>query len=139
MSSESNTLDEAADLVVKHFLAGWGATSTVLLEGETEPAPGTEWCRATIRHRFAGQETLGKRGSRRYERRAAFIVQLFVPENRGSKLLSQRMQQCLTLFEGERITGSSIHFGDVRPEERGQDRKWLAANVEVEFTYTERK
>jgi len=139
MSSESNTIDEAADLVVKHFLTGWGATSVVLLEGETEPSPDVEWCRASIRHRGAGQETLGQRGSRKFERRAALFIQIFIPEGTGTKTLSQRMQQCMTLFEGERITGSTVHFNDVRPEERGQDKKWLAATVEVEFTYVERK
>lgn len=139
MSSDSNTLDEASHLLVKHFLDGWGSTSLALLEGENEPAPGSEWCRVTIRHRAAGQETLGNKGSRRFERKGAVIVQLFVPENKGSDALSKQMQACMNLFEGERITGSSIHFGDVLPHERGQDRKWLAANIEAEFTYTERK
>lgn len=138
----SNTTPEAEDLVVKYFLADWGNTSPVFLEGENskEPEDGSiEWCRLTIRHMNAGQETLGGQGERKFNRDALAIVQLFMPENQGKRLLSTRMQTVLTIFEGKRILGSSVRFNTVRPQERGQDKKWLSANVEAEFSYTERK
>lgn len=138
----SNTTPEAEDLVVKHFLAGWGNTSLVFLEGENskEPDDGSiEWCRFTIRHLNAGQETLGQPGNRKFNRDAVAHVQLFMPENQGKRPLSSRMQLALNIFEGVRILNSSIRFNTVRPQERGQDKKWLSADVEAEFSYTERK
>lgn len=134
----SQTVQSAADLVVKHFLEEWGNTSLAVLEGEAGASPGTEWCRLTIRQSIAGRGTMGKPGSRRFERNAIAIVQLFVPDNEGTKTLNSRIQKVLDIFEGQTLPGG-VWFGQVVTQERGSEGKWLAANVEASFTYEERK
>lgn len=133
------TISEASDAVVKHFLAGWGDRSPVILDNEAEGQPDQNWVRLTVRHRGAGQETLGRPGNRRFERRAAAYVQLFLAQDAGRKLADEWTQAVLDIFEGVSLAGTSVHFGDVIPRERGPDGKWYGVTVEATFTYDETK
>lgn len=133
------TVNEATDAVVKHFLAGWGVLSPVFLDNEAGDQPLTGWVRFVVRHRDAGQETLGSTGNRRFERRASAIVQMFAPPDTGRKALDVWTQAALDIFEGVSLAGTSIHFGNVIPRERGPDGKWEAVTVEATFVYTETK
>lgn len=134
----SLTVDQANDLVARRFLEVWNNRSLVALEGEAGGSPEQEWVRLTLRQTVANQGTMGKPGSRRFMRQGLAIVQLFVPDNQGTQLLSQRVQGVLDAFEGVTLPGG-VWFGQVVTQERGTEGKWLAANVEASFNYEERK
>lgn len=133
------TVNEAADAIVRKFLDAWGDTSPVVLDNEDQGQPGTSWVRLSIRHSGANQETLGRTGNRRFERRAKVFVQMFLAQGTGRKTADAWTATVMGIFEGARLPGTSVCFGDVVPNERGPDGEWYAVTVEASFTYDEIK
>jgi hypothetical protein len=136
------TQNEARKAVYEAFVAEWDDLTPYTLDNEDFDAPETgPWVRLAVRHTDAGQETLGPDGSRRFFRRASALVQVFVPINKGTFDMDAYTSAARDVFEGVRLVGTTVRFGDVVVRETGPDRerKWYQAVVEAPFQYDETK
>jgi hypothetical protein len=133
---------EANEKIAQLFVDTWTTTGhEYTLENEKfDPPDDAPWARFTSRISASSQDTLGVEGSRKFERSGSVLIQIFVPTNSGSKVSKELAGVLLQAFEGQRITGTTIHFLDVIPRETGPDgNKWYQTIVEVNFNFYETK
>lgn len=141
MTSTSTTIKEAKVAIANAFLAGWaplGFPAELPNEKFTKPSD-SPWARLTIRHNSGTQYTLGKDGTRKFERGGTVFVQIFTPDEEGGGRATDLMAAVLDIFEGERISGTTVCFRDVIPRETGPDGKWYQVTIEATFDYIEVK
>jgi len=138
----AGTLAGVRELLYERFAAAWTfGVTTYCFDNETfdPPVEGT-WARVSVRHLDSSQESLGKAGTRRFNRRALLFVQLFAKLNAGVKDLDDKTQVVRTAFEGARINsaGEDIRMNAVGVTEIGPtDDGWYQYNVEAAVDYTE--
>ncbi len=134
------TFSEAREAIYKEFLAAWPGTTPLTFDNEkfTPPAE-SEWARLSVRHLTATQETLGSVGNRKFARFGLVFVQIFCPLNQGLTASDVLVIIAQSVFEGERITGTTIRFLDVNVQEQGRDNDSFSIVVEANFEYDETK
>lgn len=141
MSADSSTLNEVRAAIYQRFLNEWANLTPHVFDneqfaGNLDPK-GESWVRLSVRNLNSTQETLGKAGGRKYERKAMAFLQIFVPPNTSTKEADQIMQAGMDLFEGRSIPGTSINFNDVVPRELGniEDGRWWGSTITANFAY----
>ena len=134
------TLPEAREAIYEEFATGWGTLTEYTLDNEKfEPPKHDPWARVSVRHTDGGQETLGTVGSRKFSRTGSVFVQIFTPENSGLSGADALLPIARAIFEGSRITQTTIRFLNVVAREIGLDGKWYQTMVEAAFEYDETK
>lgn len=136
------TLNQAREAIYAAFVADWsvGPASAYTFDNEKfDPPEGAPWARLSVRHRGAGQETLGRPGARRFARRGAAFVQVFVPEDTGTADADSLTARARAIFEGVTLAGTTVRFQDVIVRETGVDGVWYGMMVEAIFEYDETK
>lgn len=132
------TINEARETVYERVRDLW--TDTVFtFEGDEFKEPESDpWLRVSVRQRGGGQSTLGGVGNRRFRREASVHGQVFVPLQEGLKQNDTLAKTFNDLFEGvPRISG--LEFGNGGVSEIGPSGNKQQYNVEIEFSYQERK
>ena len=128
----------AEEAIYQAFQDGWGATSAFTFDNEKfDPPEDDKWVRVAIRGNDSNQETLGKEGNRRFERSGILFIQCFTPENQGIKDANTLAKTAREIFEGKRISGTTIYFLSGTSRKIGPDGKWYQLNVEIPFRYDE--
>ena len=133
-------ITEAREAIYQAFNTAWAAETPLAFDNDGfDPADGVaEWVRLSVRHRLAGQETLGSPGNRRFYRQGAAMVQVFVQPNTGTLRAGQLVRKAMRAFEGSSLAGTTVRFGSVIPREIGNDTEgWYQFQVEAEFEYDE--
>lgn len=137
------TPDQAASAIYAEFLAQWGTSTRVVLDGQgdqTEPGPGVEWVRVSFRDYAGGQHTLGPIGSRKYRRLGAAWVQTFVPVERGRGRGTTLAHAARAILEGRTLgLELSTYDGVVTQVPLPRGEKSYQTNVEVRVAYDETK
>lgn len=133
------TLNEAREAMYQALYSAWSGTTPIQFDNEDyDPPRGGEWARLTVRHQDSGQDTLGAKGNRKYERSGIAWTQVFVPKNTGTARADVLATLARETFEGERLAGTTVYFTDVIVREVGAtDDGWYQVNVEANFTYHE--
>lgn len=133
------TSNEAKQAINDRFIAEWGVKTTYSLPNEpfTQPTPDLPWVRLTAINVDGGQETLGKKGNRKYERQGIIIANVFTPLEEGTSLGDALATDIQNIFEGERFNGVTVNNSRVR--EKGVEDQWYHTIMEADFIYYERK
>lgn len=133
------TPNEAREAIEERFVAQWAARTLFTFENEKfkEAGADTPWVRLSVRHFGGGQETLGPKGQRKYQRIGAIIAQVFTPLVKGMKAGATYAQDIRGIFEGERF--SDVYAWNGRVLEIGPDGKHYQTNIEIDITYEEKK
>lgn len=139
MTSTGQNAARAA--IYDKFIAAWGATTPVVRDNEkSDEFDGlTAWVRLSVRHFGRAQNTLGEAPTRQFGRVGAAFVQIYVPINDGTSNADLLSNSAAAVFEGERISGTSVCFKDVNVSEQGREGNWYTVLVEAEFEYFEEK
>jgi hypothetical protein len=136
----SITLNEAREAIYLRFSTNFSGVSSsrVSFENEefAEPDEGS-WVRITIRVIGRGQNTLGKRGNRKFRTKAILYAQVFTEFNTGTQEAESLMKEIADIFEGESFSG--VDFTDALQRTGIEDDKWKISNVEAEFDFDEIK
>jgi hypothetical protein len=131
------TQAQAREAIYLRFTTQWGTRTTSTFENETfdDTKQEVSWVRLSVRHTGGGQDTLGKKGSRKYRRAGLIQVQIFTPKDAGLDEADGHVAVLKTIFEGESFSG--VDCNDLFPRERGEDGKWYLTVVECDFDYDE--
>lgn len=132
------TINEAREVVYERVRSLW-TQSIFTFDGNAFVEPKSDpWIRVSVRQRGGGQITLGGVGNRRYQRDASVHGQVFVPTGVGLEENDTLARTFRDLFEGvPRIGG--LEFNDGSIMEIGPKGNKQQHNVEIEFSYHERK
>lgn len=144
------TVNEATEAIYQRWVDNTSLDSAnYTFENEGfDPPPLEDWARLVVRHQEGGQETLGASGNRIFERRGQVMIQIFTPAPDPSSAgapggragLDALMQEAMTIFEGERVSGTTLRFTGVSdPREIPSDGKWMGLVIGFPFVYTETK
>ena len=132
------TPSQAKLAITDLFVTEWADRTPYTKDNEEfKPDDIPTWVRLTIRHTGGNQETLGKKGNRKYERRGIITVSVFTPIETGtydSDILSKAAQD---IFEGENFGGVVVNDTNIR--EIGANDKWYQVLMEANFHYNELK
>ncbi len=133
------TLNEAKQAVNDRFKTLWGTKTTYSLPNEpfTQPTPDESWVRLTVLNVGGGQESLGKVGNRRFERRGIIIVNVFTPLEEGTFGGDTLASEVQTIYEGTKFDGITVN--DSRIREKGVEDQWYHTIMEADFIYYEIK
>jgi hypothetical protein len=133
------TLSEAKKAINDRFIASWGATTTYTFANEefSQPTADQSWVRLTMINYDGGQETMGKKGSRRYERYGLIIANIFTPIEAGTSKGDELGTALQVLFEGERFNGVVVNNSTIR--DKGVEDQWYHTMFEAEFIFYETK
>lgn len=136
----------AREAVYQAFVDGWTAPGAVSENYQYtadnlnfKPPNEEPWARISVRHNGSTQQTLGPKGSRKFSRFGSAYVQLFTPTNLGTATADELSELVRGIFEGERLSGTTLWFQDVIIREAGVDGDWFQVVVEAEFEYDETK
>jgi hypothetical protein len=132
------TIDQAREAVYERWRVLWAARTIWTFENEkfTEPK-GAVWVRVSVRNLAGGQKSQGPKGSRKYERKAAIYLQIFVPKETGMDDSGNHAEYALGIYEGESFSGLFCFDGSVR--ELPDEEVWQSTLVEIFFDYEEIK
>lgn len=140
---------EVQETLYQRWAAGW-------VDGDAEPLtpfcfanekfdpPDAPWARVSARRLPGGQASLGKPGSRRFDRAGLLFIQLFEPpagsgegETGGVGRASDLAERAAGLFEGCRFEPHAIRFAEVEPTDAfmSDNGRWWAVVVEGRFDY----
>lgn len=143
------TISQAREAVYAAFLTEWNNRTPVALDNEEFKVEDqindttgemTSWVRLTMRHLAGGPETLGGRGNVKYQRTGQVLAQIYTACNNGTLEADALMQTILDVYDGQRLTGTTVRFNGAVPLEEGvPDGDWYRASVEVAFVYDETK
>lgn len=96
------------------------------------------WARHAVMHRDGAQRTFGE--TSRFEREGFVFVQVFAPKDfaRGFETAEALAVVARNAYEGKQ-TPSGVWFRSATHREVGSAEPWWQFNVDIEFTYEERK
>lgn len=142
----STTFAEAKIALHAHFIAEWvigpDPRTPYFFDDEPFDPPDAPWAKFVVQHSSAFQETLGGCGNRKFARTGRAIVMLRKPPLiGGTDAMDQLIMPAMRLFEGRRLSGTSLWFKNVVPNDIGQpkDGRWYEATVTADFEYSEIK
>lgn len=135
------TLSQAKEAVYLRFTTNFTGLSAdrIALDNEDfeEPISG-DWVRLVVRSQERVQETLGKKGNRRFRSRALVFVQVYTETDTGVKQSDVLATEVRDIFEGVSFSGLDFQEG-VTVRETGPDGRWYQSIVEAPFDYDEIK
>lgn len=132
------TQPQAVEAILQHWATAWAATTPYGFDNEVlDPPPLPPWARVTVRHTAGNQETLGEAGNRKFASFGTVFVQLFDRLDQGRAALDILAQQAKIVFQGTRITGTTVRFLNVFTRDVGRDDDLFQIAVEANFEYDE--
>jgi len=134
------TFVEATEAIYQRFVDNFTGVSLANITFDNEefdPTDSTGWVRLVVRNLGRDQETLGKKGNRRFKTPALALVQVFTPANTGIKQAGTLAQEAADIFEGESFSGLDFQSAPISPG--GPDKKWYQLVVEAQFDFDEIK
>lgn len=135
------SLNEARESIYQLFNTGWGTETAIVFDQETFDGADDEWVRLSVRHLGSTQDTFGTAGNRKFERQGTAFVELFFrPDPVTAQTEIDRLaQKAKDIFEGNRISGTTLRFNDTPIRELGIVDEWYVVVVDAAFLYNETK
>ena len=130
---------EALSAVYTRFRTLWGIRTdiaTVNVKFDTENRD-LEWVRLSVTPSQNYQQTLGGKGTRKFQRTGIITVQIFVPIQTNILVSTSLSDEVLSIFEGEKFNGVVCNNSNVTPI--GRDGKWYQTNVNIDYNFIETK
>lgn len=132
------TPDQAREYINARFITEWANETPIILDNEsTEALNDDPFVILSIRHTIGGQESLGSRGNRKYNRRGLILLKINTLSDTGTKQADDLAYRAMEILEGERFNGIMTDNGVIR--ELLPDGKWYSVLVEIGFFYEETK
>lgn len=131
------TPDEARVAIIKRFNTMWNGATPIILSGEAVDSYSDPFVILSIRHTTGGQESIGARGNRKYNRRGIIFVKINTPSDSGTKQADDLAHNVMTILESERFDG--VMTDNAVINETLPDGKWYSLIVEIGFFYEELK
>jgi hypothetical protein len=134
------TLSVAREAIYNVFNVAWANRTDLTFDNEKfTPPEDKSWVRLAVRHQDSSQETLGAVGNRKFLREGIAFIQVFTVMNTGVKSSDDLVEIARAVYEGTRISGTTIRFKDVIAREVGVDKSWFLVVIEAIFEYNETK
>lgn len=98
------------------------------------------WARWTVDYATGGQRTMGKTGSRKFERNGMVYITVLTPLGEGLASARDAAEIAINAYEGKRTPGD-VWFRNVRIDSEGhgqgtgKNKSWWTTVVVAEFTY----
>ncbi len=135
------TNNEATEAIYARMVAnlptGWAASQVTFRNEPYDPPATGPWLRMIVLWSDSQQQTLGKTGNRRYDRRGTILFQVFDTAGNGVQVTDGIVQHIRDMFEGVRADG--VVYLDAQRRRIGVDGRWDQTNVEVAFYHEEVK
>jgi len=138
------TPNEAKEAIYSRFITEWGSETAYVFGNEefTPPeatgASAASWVRLLVREiPGGGQETLGKKGSRKYERIGQIILMIYALPDRGEQRADELARIFRDAFEGEKFSG--VYCFNCQVIESGNEGLWYRVNAFAEIKFYETK
>ncbi len=132
---------EAEQAILTRWVSEWGTTTPFVFTEERQPdaiqTGETDWVLFQVVDVDTEKQTLGREGNRRFLRRAAVSITIYVPSGKGVARALELAQQARTVFEGIRLGDLSFFPADI--ERIGSVPPEYLILVTCPFDYTERK
>lgn len=133
------TLNEARAKIYSTFIAEYALSAFTFDNEDFDPPAGAPWVWLVVRHITSQQESLGGVGRRKFDRPALLIASVFVPLDQGTTAADNLVTAIRDIYEGRTLTPENVRFNAGSPREIGEDGSYFQMNVELQFSYTERK
>ncbi len=130
---------EAEAEIRKFFADAWDAVATPIAWPDVKFAipDNKNWVRFTCQENDGEQVSMGSPGSNRFRHYGVVTIQVFQPQDRGSKDARQLATDALGVFMGAQTTNGVI-FYDVAGRQIGNDGNgFYQINVVASFYYDE--
>jgi hypothetical protein len=98
-----------------------------------ETGSGVKWVRVSVRFSGGAQSSLGRSGTRRFQKQGMLFVQVFTPTGHATNDNDDLAEDSLNLFEGEKINDLWFYNGEIKTI--GSDDEWYQQNVILEFNF----
>ncbi len=130
-------LGDVQTTLYQRFMTGWADRTPYCFDNEGFDPPAAQWARLSVRALASSQETMGRKGNRKFARPALLTVQLFEPPGQGVSTLTDLGEAARALFEGCRFEPHDIRFNAVDVLTIGQVEggRWWAVNVQGRLEY----
>ena len=133
------TITEAKQSIYNTFIAGWGTTTPIILDGENaDPPPSLPYVQIMVRHFTGVQDTLGGVGNRKFKRDGAIMVQIYGPLDEGSQTTDNLAITAIGILEGKTLADNVFTFAST-PTEIGPTDDGYLTTVTTPFFYRETK
>ena len=134
-----STANEARVDIYNRFNTLWANATPVTFDNEKFNPPANEapWARLSIRNISAAQETLGKVGNRKYERKGLISIQIFTKTNSGVSAADTFSEAAKNIFEGTSF--NNVIANNAVIKEIGVSDGYYQHLVQIDFFYTETK
>lgn len=132
------SLNDARKAIYSLYVNGQGdfvPSTNLFFDNSPGTEPDTAWARLSVRHNFATQETLGTITNRKFERRGNVILNIFTPAGQGTSAADGYAETAQGIFEGTRISNTTVYFTDVIIREIGVEDNWYNLVVDAGFVY----
>jgi len=142
------TRQEVKKTILTYFIQEFNETTPVHITNQgfykcTSPLTPSEkpsnepWIRFIVKNNNTQQWTLGRIGSRRWERYGFISCQVFIQENTGTNQGDTLCEEIIGIFEGERL--GQICFKKGVYEEIGANDGWFQFNIIIDYQFDETK
>lgn len=132
------TRAEAVQAILAEWVAEWSTGAAYCFQNERfDPTGLQEWAEVEIIHRVGRQDTIGAPQDVEFLRRATLRVRVGVLPNSGRARSDELSDAASQIFEGKRLSGTSIIFDAGTVSEEFAEKKWFVQRVDVPFTYVE--
>lgn len=130
--------NEAYAEIVKFFDTGWNDLTVVSWPDKEFTVPeGQSWVRFNCQETTGNQVSMGSPGNNRFRHFGLVTVQVFQPQDQGSKDARQKATTALGVFMGATTT-NGVKFFDVAGVTVGNDGNgYYQINVVASFYYDE--
>lgn len=138
------TIAQAREAMYQAFVDVWDPVGGPLKSAYTfdneqfDPPTDASWVRMTVRHNDSDQNTLGRKGNRKFGRPGSVLIQVFTPTDTG-RSVDALADDARDIFEGNALAGTTVRFYGATVREAGKDGKWDLTIVEAPFDYEQTK
>lgn len=129
---------EAEAEIRKFFNDAWNGATPIAWPDLKFPIPDREnWVRFDCAENDGQQVSMGSPGSNRFRHYGIVTIQVFQPQDQGSKEARQLATDALGVFMGA-VTANGVYFQDVQGRQIGNDGNgFYQINVLASFYYDE--
>lgn len=132
-------LDDVVEAIVQRFVDEWADRTPFALGNESFDPPDATWLRLWVRGDGGEQETLGRKGQRKFNRPGRIIADIRTLPGGGQAPGMAVGEELREIFEGERFGPFDLRFGALDHQDIGEieDGRWWASTAECRFDYTD--
>ena len=130
------TPKEVRNIIIARYLAEYNGLFPIATDNNRFDPPNIpqKWVRLTVKFVGGNQNSLGKKGNRKFLKTGLMNIQVFTPDNKGTDENDELANDSLDLFDGERLGNLWLYNGrlDSSP---GNDDSYFRQDAIIEFEF----